>query len=860
MWNVKYRTEFTDILGVDWRVDILQDGYAGSINTMVASGEPLIIEFLSAGDSLIESPIKGSTATLNIECNTNFQYIDLYSSEDMTYKMKVYYGSTPTLYWQGWLGSDYTEPYNSVPYTVSLVAADGLGLLKYIDYKNGATYYTGRDEECDIILSVLSKIGYTSFTEFCNIYENRMRAGVADTPMNQVKIEMDLFKNKDCYYVLEEILKKYNAIIRQNNGEFVIFRPVELVDTTLYGRIISTGSVTGTSITTDKFLMREGITDSSDIIDLDGGVLMFQSPASKITSNQDYGQRDSWIKNSDFDVNTWDGSAFQNWTITGANVFDLSSIAGFESEKNGVGLTYVGAGTPNTTCYIKQTFGSYVLTTDDVLEFSFDYKTKNATTSDISMSIYMKIKDTAGNIWLKRKTGSESELDESAVAEYITTGTLTIPAGVSEWNTWSRNIIGLTQDGTYEIIIYTPSNSNITLGIRNVVMRATSNAITSYTISNGMKINARSKIKIKPQYEGGLTFNANFEDIEEIVERTYEKDNAINGVKLENNYSLGDVYNTDIDNVIEQFDGALLLDTVQSLTLAASTFATDHAIDYIGGGVVVTSSGNDIIFTSGAAGTDFTGSTTITNVTGDLSGTVVNTQPNVTAVKRKDWISFEGSGEGNVTCDGTTRTMIWDTDIDTTIDLFISSHGATYLAGGVVLSRPFTKTLQFESSVAGVNFTGSTSFVNTDGDLAGVVTYSVANRVAVARVDTITLTGTSGLLGSANILCDGHTEAVEVVNFIDYTKSWNTRGNSENLNLLNVITDELGALYSKGRHFIQLRMMETSGDPVNYTPIHNLQDPINVTGADYKVFATNRATFDVRNREWSADIIEIGVK
>jgi hypothetical protein len=140
-YNVKYRTEFTDILGVNWRVDIEEDSYAGSIIYMIPTGNPLSIEYLTYSDDLLTDPIKGSTATLNIECTVNFQYVDIYNEADMKYKFKIYQGDTPTLYWQGWVSNDYTEPYDTPPYTVSITAVDGLGLLKYIDFKDTDDIY-----------------------------------------------------------------------------------------------------------------------------------------------------------------------------------------------------------------------------------------------------------------------------------------------------------------------------------------------------------------------------------------------------------------------------------------------------------------------------------------------------------------------------------------------------------------------------------------------------------------------------------------------------------------------------------------------------------------------------------------------
>jgi hypothetical protein len=76
-----------------------------------------------------------------------------------------------------------------------------------------------------------------------------------------------------------------------------------------------------------------------------------------------------------------------------------------------------------------------------------------------------------------------------------------------------------------------------------------------------------------------------------------------------------------------------------SLTQTATDFVTNFAADYATVGVVVTSSGADLIFTASVAGTPFT-SPWVSVLTGDLSGTTVNTTPNVPGVEAKRTIEY----------------------------------------------------------------------------------------------------------------------------------------------------------------------------------------------------------------------------
>jgi hypothetical protein len=82
-----------------------------------------------------------------------------------------------------------------------------------------------------------------------------------------------------------------------------------------------------------------------------------------------------------------------------------------------------------------------------------------------------------------------------------------------------------------------------------------------------------------------------------------------------------------------------------SLTQTAADFVTDHATAYDAEDIVVTSSGEDILFTSKYAGVPFT-SPVITNATVDLAGTVANTTPNTspTAITITEVAKDNGGG------------------------------------------------------------------------------------------------------------------------------------------------------------------------------------------------------------------------
>lgn len=864
-FTVTHRAEFTDLLGVDWRVDILKDQAQAAIGVLQATGDPLHIEWLTPGDDLLFNPIKGSIVMLNIECTTNFQYIDLYSSENMVYKMKIYYAST--LYWQGWVSSDYTEPYDTPPYTVSIVAADGLGMLKNIAYDNVGVAYTGRDEEDDILLDIFAKIGYTTFTEYCNIYEDRMADAVTDSPFVQCVIDNDLFQGMDCYTVLDAILKPYNAVIRQLSGEFVIYRPVELVEDDLYGRIITAGAVTGTHIHPDQFLQRPVLSPTSDLADVNGGVMMMQPPIKQFTAEQDYGNRESWLKNYKFNADTYDNStySFDNWIRVGtAGIQRPVSFVLIKKETEGIAFLPTVNTPPDLTSYVYQIFGNYAKLTNNDIILEFEYRLINLTGSDVTnLNIDFIITDGTYEWYL-------NELDENSLEwvnayRFVAIIEATVPKGQGEWISYSRSIPGLPIDGPFIMELF-QADQDIYLCYRNIKFSTTSDAVVIRTkkVSRWKPWVLLTPLAIVRFFGGGYkkvkdTF---ITDNEDVVSKTYNTPDpaTIQGNLVEQQYILGDCEDTGVTNVIEQFMGSLAVSTTGSLTQTATNFVIANDADYATGGVLLTSNSNDIVFTSDTAGTNFTGNTTIINATGDLSGSVTATSANQTAIAQVAAITLTGtSGSAKISTMYSSKVATFDSDLNTTASNFVTDNEVYFAANNITLSFSVNDII-FTETVALGGF-GSIAIGNLTSNLNGTLDAGkqTAAQDAVARIDTITLTGTSG---TANILCDGktHTATFDTGVSLDYTTSWHTRGNTEAQPIIELIADEIATLYNKGRQFIQLPMEELEGNPTNFIPTYNLQDPINVTGVDYKLFATNRAALDVRNRTWTADIIEIGVK
>ena len=98
-YGVKYRLEFSDVLGYGKKVEILKRDYTGDILPMIGSANPVIISWQSSND--FYSPIIGSKCQLNLFVTYDVTYDDFYKFDEREYKVVVYYNQT-----QGGLYSD----------------------------------------------------------------------------------------------------------------------------------------------------------------------------------------------------------------------------------------------------------------------------------------------------------------------------------------------------------------------------------------------------------------------------------------------------------------------------------------------------------------------------------------------------------------------------------------------------------------------------------------------------------------------------------------------------------------------------------------------------------------------------------
>lgn len=255
-YNVKYRLEFSDVKGNGRKVEILKDGYIGSVLPMIGTAEPVVIDWKSKDD--FYEYIIGSTCTLNLMVTDTVSYDDFYLFDEREYKIRVSYKDdldAYRTYWEGFVVVDaFKEAINTTPYTISLKATDGLGTLKAF---NAPGSNTGSQGTTDSAFHYLSSILNQTFLGFDIYIANLIRkdGGVTnDTIFHDILInEFGAMKPNLTYRnskeLLEAILKATNSKVYQSGGKWYVVSNTNLpTQNVTYKYFSSAGTFLGTSV------------------------------------------------------------------------------------------------------------------------------------------------------------------------------------------------------------------------------------------------------------------------------------------------------------------------------------------------------------------------------------------------------------------------------------------------------------------------------------------------------------------------------------------------------------------------------------------------------------------------------------
>jgi len=313
----EYYVSWMDVEGVSWDIYFQQEGGDANAEELTPGITPLVITW---NGSEKYQTIVGSNADIQIVYESAVD--ELYTETSHTTKVLVQRDST--VIWRGWLTpGQYYKQFNQPVHYVTLSANDGFGELKNIKFEDGSgDPYFGQATEMAVISNILAKIdpGWTFIMDAVNIFDANHTTGAAYSPLNQTYLYQEAYwdeqtdERANCDVVLEDILKKYGAHIRQGfiapsyTGVYIL-RTNSYCTSPIYVRIFSLAGVyqSNTSYTSYDFT-------ASDLQYLYADAEVRKIPGiggCEVTQNPP--RRSNMIKNGSFDSFTWDSGVPIYW-------------------------------------------------------------------------------------------------------------------------------------------------------------------------------------------------------------------------------------------------------------------------------------------------------------------------------------------------------------------------------------------------------------------------------------------------------------------------------------------------------------------------------------------------------------------
>ena len=229
---LKYYFEFTDVKEVLHRCEISDENFTGDATLVYGN---LATNKANTKDTL--EVIRGGGLTINLEANLDLTFEDFYSENERTFLVKYFRGGI--LEFIGWLSPEgLFQSYVEDKWIISLDCTDGLGFLKNLSYvENNGSPYNGKQSVLEVIVNCLKRTNIeqniNTYTDVRYIGQSATSNTFADTFINVDRfIKDDNETIMNCDEVLRSIFDLFACCITQYRGDWVIYKPNILKDTT----------------------------------------------------------------------------------------------------------------------------------------------------------------------------------------------------------------------------------------------------------------------------------------------------------------------------------------------------------------------------------------------------------------------------------------------------------------------------------------------------------------------------------------------------------------------------------------------------------------------------------------------------
>ncbi len=440
-----YTLEFPDFFDRD--IQVLIEDESGDANVDIkASDNPVTVEFSTPSDFILD-PINGSTITLRLMSETDYQFIGLYTNSNRKYRVTLKINTVLQGRW--FMQPDqYQEDYKQTPYVTEFIAADQLGFLKTVAWDRRAV-----ETEMVTLGAILKKTNLDlDLYEAINVYEDGQDETTADSPLDQTYINTKVFTGMTYYDALKGILFKYGAVIKQVQGKWVIYRPEDA--TAAYQRRLWTYSAgvftyDSTASHNPVVLSTSATVTRANLVRVTNGGMFINPAWKKYQLVQNYGKIKNILENGNFE--TWNLGIPTGWEKFG-------SFLGNIHEGNAVKMLV----NTSTTGQLSQTFYS-PLESRWRCEIEWDVHVVAGTAMKLDFLIFLK--NTAGYLftydfdiegWSPGSTSYQLEYDNTGGSEsFNQTGSVNVvttahtAAGVDYMSFVLHNPAAARPNGSY---------------------------------------------------------------------------------------------------------------------------------------------------------------------------------------------------------------------------------------------------------------------------------------------------------------------------------------------------------------------------------------------------------------------------
>lgn len=334
MAGVRAYSEFTSLLGRNWKVEIWDEDFSSTATTFEVRGDGFTLNYESPNDNYLDI-IKGSKLSFTpiiYQSDTTMQTLisDMGQSQDGRFLVRVYEDSD--IYWFGQVQTSLIREPDTYPTQVKITSVDGLALLKDIDYSpsgntnsDGIPINLGRFTE--IVAECLSEIkAYNTFFSGSDVpikvsqnWYNDEMVSRDNAPLYTSAVERYLFKKvkqtddsefapMSCYDVLNAVLSAWNSRIMLTKGQFL----VEQVST--YANLVRREwnvTVNGSSTSSVSTVNNTKPIDQTNTIRLAGGSRSWQKAVKSVSRVYEHNSYSNLL------VNKADYTTLTDWNDSG---------------------------------------------------------------------------------------------------------------------------------------------------------------------------------------------------------------------------------------------------------------------------------------------------------------------------------------------------------------------------------------------------------------------------------------------------------------------------------------------------------------------------------------------------------------